>query len=36
VMRLPLGILDGMGFIGAGAILRKNQLIVGLTTAATM
>src|SRR5581483_5901227 len=23
VMRLPLGILSGMGFIGAGAILRR-------------
>jgi hypothetical protein len=25
LMRLPLGILSGMGFIGAGAILRKSQ-----------
>ena len=23
LMRLPLGILSGMGFIGAGAIVRK-------------
>jgi putative Mg2+ transporter-C (MgtC) family protein len=35
-MRLPLGILTGVGFIGAGAIIRKNELILGLTTAATM
>jgi putative Mg2+ transporter-C (MgtC) family protein len=36
LMRLPLGILTGVGFIGAGAILRKNDLILGVTTAATM
>jgi putative Mg2+ transporter-C (MgtC) family protein len=36
VMRLPLGILSGMGFIGAGAILRKDNLVVGITTAATL
>jgi putative Mg2+ transporter-C (MgtC) family protein len=36
IMRLPLGILTGVGFIGAGAILRKNKLILGLTTAATL
>jgi putative Mg2+ transporter-C (MgtC) family protein len=36
LMRLPLGILTGVGFIGAGAIVRKNELVVGLTTAATM
>ena len=36
VMRLPLGILTGMGFIGAGAIVRKGSLVIGLTTAATM
>jgi putative Mg2+ transporter-C (MgtC) family protein len=36
LMRLPLGILTGVGFIGAGAIVRKNELILGLTTAATM
>ena len=34
VMRLPLGILTGVGFIGAGAILHKGNLIVGVTTAA--
>ena len=36
LMRLPLGILSGMGFIGAGAILRRDHLIVGVTTAATL
>jgi putative Mg2+ transporter-C (MgtC) family protein len=36
LMRLPLGILTGMGFIGAGAILKKGDLVLGLTTAATL
>lgn len=36
VMRLPLGILTGVGFIGAGAILRRNDMVVGVTTAATL
>jgi putative Mg2+ transporter-C (MgtC) family protein len=36
LMRLPLGILSGMGFIGAGAILRKGEFVTGVTTAATM
>jgi putative Mg2+ transporter-C (MgtC) family protein len=36
LMRLPLGILSGMGFIGAGAILRRGRLVVGVTTAATL
>jgi putative Mg2+ transporter-C (MgtC) family protein len=36
VMRLPLGILSGVGFIGAGAILRRDNMVVGLTTAATL
>jgi len=36
LMRLPLGILSGMGFIGAGAILRRDSLIIGVTTAATL
>jgi putative Mg2+ transporter-C (MgtC) family protein len=35
LMRLPLGILSGVGFIGAGAILRKDGLVKGVTTAAT-
>jgi putative Mg2+ transporter-C (MgtC) family protein len=36
LMRLPLGILSGMGFIGAGAIIRRDSLVVGVTTAATL
>ncbi len=36
LMRLPLGILSGVGFIGAGAILRRDGLVTGLTTAATL
>ncbi len=36
VMRLPLGILSGIGFIGAGAILRRGEVVRGLTTAATL
>jgi putative Mg2+ transporter-C (MgtC) family protein len=36
LMRLPLGILSGMGFIGAGAILRKGDRIAGITTASTL
>lgn len=36
VMRFPLGILDGIGFIGAGAIVRRDNFVVGVTTAATI
>ena len=36
LMRLPLGILTGVGFIGAGAILRRQSLVLGVTTAATL
>jgi putative Mg2+ transporter-C (MgtC) family protein len=36
LMRLPLGILSGMGFIGAGAILKRGSAVIGLTTAATL
>ena len=36
LMRLPLGILSGMGFIGAGAIVRRDNFVLGLTTAATL
>lgn len=36
VMRLPLGILSGMGFIGAGAIVRRESGVLGVTTAATL
>jgi putative Mg2+ transporter-C (MgtC) family protein len=35
-MRLPLGILSGIGFIGAGAIVRRENMVVGVTTAATL
>ena len=35
-MRLPLGILTGMGFIGAGAIIQRGGGIQGITTAATL
>jgi putative Mg2+ transporter-C (MgtC) family protein len=36
IMRLPLGILSGIGFIGGGAILKRGELTVGVTTAATL
>lgn len=36
LMRLPLGILTGMGFIGAGAILQRGTSVSGITTAATL
>lgn len=36
LMRLPLGVLTGMGFIGGGAILRRGDVIQGVTTAATL
>jgi putative Mg2+ transporter-C (MgtC) family protein len=36
LMRLPLGILTGVGFIGAGAIFKKGDLVTGVTTAATL
>ena len=36
LMRLPLGILTGVGFIGGGAILRRGRLVTGVTTAATL
>jgi putative Mg2+ transporter-C (MgtC) family protein len=35
-MRLPLGILTGVGFIGGGTILKKGDLVTGVTTAATL
>jgi putative Mg2+ transporter-C (MgtC) family protein len=35
MMRLPLGILTGIGFIG-GAILHRGDLVLGVTTAATI
>ncbi len=36
LMRLPLGILTGVGFIGGGVILRRDNILVGVTTAATL
>lgn len=36
LMRLPLGILSGIGFIGAGVIIKKGGSISGVTTAATI
>src|ERR1700745_3300013 len=36
LMRLPLGILTGVGFIGGGAILRRGSLILGVTTPAPL
>src|SRR4029077_2025514 len=36
LMRLPLGILTGVGFIGGGAILRRDNMVSGVTTAATL
>ena len=36
LMRLPLGILTGVGFIGGGAILKRGDTVHGLTTAATL
>jgi len=36
LMRLPLGILTGVGFIGGGAILRRGDFVTGVTTAATL
>jgi putative Mg2+ transporter-C (MgtC) family protein len=36
VLRLPLGILTGVGFIGGGAILRRGDMMSGVTTAATL
>lgn len=36
LMRLPLGILTGVGFIGGGAILRRDNIVLGVATAATL
>lgn len=36
LMRLPLGILSGIGFIGAGVILRQGGGVTGVTTAASL
>jgi putative Mg2+ transporter-C (MgtC) family protein len=36
LMRMPLGILTGIGFIGGGAIVKRGELVTGVTTAATI
>ena len=36
LMRLPLGILTGVGFIGGGAIVKRGAGVQGVTTAATL
>src|ERR1700735_5783437 len=36
LMRPPLGILTGVGFIGGGAILKRGDNVQGLTTAAPL
>jgi len=36
LMRMPLGILTGVGFIGGGVIIKKGASIRGVTTAATL
>jgi putative Mg2+ transporter-C (MgtC) family protein len=36
LMRLPLGILSGIGFIGAGVIIKHKGSVSGVTTAATI
>ncbi|HEX4765666.1 MAG TPA: MgtC/SapB family protein [Lichenihabitans sp.] len=36
LMRMPLGILTGVGFIGGGVILKKGSSVTGVTTAATL
>jgi putative Mg2+ transporter-C (MgtC) family protein len=34
--RLAAGVLAGMGFLGAGVIMRQNQIVRGVTTAAVL
>jgi putative Mg2+ transporter-C (MgtC) family protein len=36
LMRLPLGILTGVGFIGGGTILKRGDIVTGVTTAAAL
>ncbi|EJZ17480.1 MgtC/SapB family protein [Rhizobium sp. Pop5] len=36
VLRFPLGVLTGVGFIGGGALLRRGDMMTGVTTAATL
>lgn len=35
-LRMAQGVLAGMGFIGAGAIIRRDDVVHGVTTAATL
>ena len=35
-LRFPLGIPTDIGFIGAGTILRRDNIVKGVTTAATI
>ncbi|MGO7202951.1 MgtC/SapB family protein [Rhizobium ruizarguesonis] len=36
VLRFPIGVLTGVGFIGGGAILKRGDMLTGVTTAATL
>jgi putative Mg2+ transporter-C (MgtC) family protein len=36
ILRFPLGVLTGVGFIGGGAILKRGDNVTGVTTAATL
>lgn len=36
ILRFPLGVLTGVGFIGGGAILKRGDIATGVTTAATL
>jgi putative Mg2+ transporter-C (MgtC) family protein len=36
LIRFSFGILTGVGFIDAGAIIRRNNIVVGVTTAPTV
>jgi putative Mg2+ transporter-C (MgtC) family protein len=36
ILRFPLGVLTGVGFIGGGAILKRGNFVTGVTTAATL
>lgn len=36
ILRLPLGVLTGVGFIGGGVILRRGNEVAGVTTAASI
>ena len=36
VLRLPLGLLSGVGLLGAGAIIHRTEAVRGVTTAASL